>query len=207
MYEVELKVRADHDTVRDRLTALDVGHVETVTQEDTYYDAPDRSFADTDEALRVRIETTAGECRTFLTYKGPLVDDNSKTRTEAETRVTDEAATRALLSGLGYEPAATVRKERERYTFEGCTVTLDSVDGLGEFVEVEYAGESASETETSEEGVADAGGEGVAEADIDRAREHAVAVLEQLELDVDEQIRTSYLGLLLAEEEETDVDD
>jgi len=103
----------------------------------------------------------------------------------------DPEALRAILSGLGYDPAATVRKERERYDFEGCTVTLDTVDGLGEFVEVETEIEGEAETEAS--------GEAAGREDIEAARERAVARMRDLDLDPDEQIRTSYLGLLLAE--------
>lgn len=193
MYEVELKVRADHDAVRDRLDALGAESLSTVTQVDTYYDAPDRAFAETDEALRVRVETVqdagagengsptapGGSTRTVLTYKGPLVDDASKTRREVETRVADEESIRSILEGLGYEAVPTVRKERERYRLAGVTVTLDSVAGLGEFVEVEL-----DATEESDDAVA-------------AARDRASDVLDDLGLDASEQIRTSYLGLYL----------
>jgi adenylate cyclase class 2 len=199
MYEVEMKVRATHDPVRERLDAMDADHVGRVTQVDTYYNAPDRHFAATDEAFRVRRETdhgsgatgggtpdagqdgdTEAEERVLLTYKGPLVDDTSKTREEAETRVADGEAMRAILAGLGYDPAATVRKERDRYEVAGCRVTLDYVADLGEFVEVEHH-------------------DAVAERDIDRAREAVTDLLVGLGLDPGESIRTSYLGLMLAE--------
>lgn len=187
MYEVEVKVRAEHESVRDALDSAGATHVEAVEQKDTYYDAPDRNFAQTDEALRIREERSAtsrtdggdGETTdTRLTYKGPLVDSESKTRQEAETAVVDPAALRSILEGLGYDPAATVHKERVRYTLDGITVTLDTVEGLGEFVEAEL------ETED----------------DIDSARDRVLTALTDLGLDTDEQIRTSYLGLLLAEE-------
>jgi adenylate cyclase class 2 len=177
MYEVELKVRSEHDEVRDRLDDLGAEPLPTVRQEDTYYDAPHRDFAATDEALRVRRESVAdGDARVYLTYKGPLVDDTSKTRREAETAVADGAAAADLLAGLGFEPAATVRKERDRYVLDGYTVALDAVDGLGEFVEVE------TETEDA----------------VDAARAGAFDALDSLGLDPDAGIRTSYLGLLLA---------
>ena len=187
MYEVEVKVRADHDRLRGRLDALDATRSGRVRQTDTYYDAPHRDFAETDEALRVRREeeTDSLEERegvTRLTYKGPLVEEESKTRQEAETGVGDAEATRAVLDGLGFEPAATVRKDRERYRLEGYTVTLDAVEGLGEFVEVE--------TEVAEE------------ADVETARQGAEALLDRLGLDPGEGIRTSYLGLLLESEGE-----
>lgn len=191
MYEVELKVRADHGRVRQRLEALGATSLGTVTQEDTYFDAPDREFARTDEALRVRRERpSGGDPRVFLTYKGPLVDDQSKTRREAETRVDDEAAVRAILDGLDYDAAATVRKERARYSIGGCTVTLDTVDGLGQFVEVEVEREGA---------IDDSGGD--PSEDIAALREEAVAVMDRLGLDSENGIRTSYLGLQLADAE------
>lgn len=180
MYEVECKVRADHDSVRKRLEAIGGDRIESVEQEDIYYDAPDRDFAETDEALRIRVERAGEAMETRLTYKGPLVDNESKTREEAETAVTDRAAMRSILAGLGYDPAATVKKERQRYSIDGVTVTLDSVEGLGEFVEAEL--------ETDD--------------DIESARNRVKEVLKDLELDPDEQIRTSYLGLLLAEDGE-----
>jgi adenylate cyclase class 2 len=183
MYEVEVKVPADHEAVRDRLAELGADSVNEVTQEDTYYDAPHREFAETDEALRVRREDpTEGDAFAELTYKGPLVEAESKTRREVETVVEDDEAADDILGALGFDPAATVRKERERFALAGYTVTLDAVDGLGEFVEVE----------TEVEG----------EADVESAREAAYDVLRDLGLDPEEQIRTSYLGLLLTESED-----
>lgn len=177
VYEVEMKVRTGHDEVRDRLYDLGAEPLGSVVQEDTYYDAPHRDFAETDEALRVRHEKPEDRPpRAYITYKGPLVDDESKTREEAETPVGDEAAARDILASLGFRPAATVHKSRERHAVEAYTVTLDAVEGLGEFVEVE--------TET--------------EHGLDAAREGAFEVLRGLGLDPADGIRTSYLGLLLA---------
>lgn len=185
MYEVEIKVPADHDAVRRALEEEGAAALDTVTQADTYYDAPMRDFAETDEALRVRRERTdSGNRRSAnpeaetasLTYKGPLVDSASKTREEHETAVDDGVAVEATLEALGFEPVETVEKRRERFSLDGYTVVLDAVTDLGEFVEIE--------TEAEEDG-------------IDEAREGAVALLESLGLDPDRGIRTSYLELLL----------
>jgi adenylate cyclase class 2 len=196
MYEVELKVRADVDRVRERLEELGAERTGAVEQRDTYYDAPHREFAATDEALRIRRERPidgaapgdgggaedgregaghdSGTAR--LTYKGPLVDGASKTREEHESVVADDEAVAGALGGLGFEPAAVVEKRRAVYELDGYTVTLDRVTDLGEFVEVERE---------------------VEEGEIDAAREGAVEILRSLGLDPDEGIRTSYLGLLL----------
>ncbi|MFB6095785.1 MAG: class IV adenylate cyclase [Haloferacaceae archaeon] len=183
MYEVEVKVRADHERVRERLADLGADPVGGVRQVDTYYDAPHRDFAETDEVLRIRRETdldgsagTESHSRARVTYKGPLIEAASKTREEHETAVDDGEELDAVFRGLGFEPAATVEKERERFRLRGYTVTLDALADLGEFVEVER---EAAETE------------------VEPVREGAYDVLRDLGLDPGAQIRTSYLGLLL----------
>ncbi|MDG5778291.1 class IV adenylate cyclase [Haloarculaceae archaeon H-GB2-1] len=178
MYEVEVKVRASHDAVRERLVELDADQIDEVVQEDVYYDAPHRDFAETDEAFRLRREREDGDEDVRMTYKGPLVEAESKTRKEFETGVDEGETAENVFEALGFSPAATVRKERERFALDGYVVTLDAVDGLGEFVEVE--------TET--------------ENDVESAREGAYDVLRTLNLDPGEQIRTSYLGLLLSDD-------
>lgn len=177
MYEVELKLRADHDDVETALDRIGAEPAGTVTQVDTYYDHPVREFAETDEALRIRRETQDAEDRAKITYKGPLVDAASKTREELETGVENGDTVAGILESVGFAPAATVTKTRRRFEYEGYTVTLDSVEGLGEFVEIETEAEA-----------------------IEPAREGAIQVLETLGLEPDEGIRRSYLGMLLADE-------
>lgn len=196
MYEVEIKVPADADAVRDRLREAGADRVDARSQRDAYYDAPHRDFAETDEALRLRresplpdgigadAETPSAAETTTVTYKGPLLDAGSKTRVEHETAVDDGEAMADALSGLGFEPAAVVEKHREFWSFAGFTVTLDAVDGVGEFVEIER--------EVDDEDA------------IESTRDDALEALDRLGLDGDSQVRTSYLGLLLADDEATD---
>ncbi|SFR44400.1 MULTISPECIES: class IV adenylate cyclase [Halorubrum] len=192
MYEVEIKVPAGLDATRERLREVGAERVDARRQRDTYYDAPHREFAATDEALRIRRETpladgersSEGEpdAAATVTYKGPLLEEASKTRAEHETGVDDGEALAAVLSGLGFEPAATVEKRRELWSYDGFTVTLDAVAGLDEYVEIEREVE--------------------AEGEVDATREAAVEALDRLGLDAADQVRTSYLGLLLAEEDD-----
>ncbi len=175
MYEVEVKVPADIKAVAERLDELGAEQVDTVIQTDTYYDAPHRDFAQTDEAFRVRRETRQGETSAKVTYKGPLLEAESKSREELETGVADGDDVDAIVRQLGFEPAATVRKNRRVYEVREYAVTLDAVDDVGEFVEVER------ETD----------------GDIEPVREGAYEVLRDLGLDPSDQQRTSYLGLLL----------
>src|SRR5438045_532648 len=108
---------------------------------DHYFNAPDRDFARTDEAFRVR--STGAE--NFVTYKGPKRDLETKTRLEVEVALADgdEAAAdfRRLVTHLGYRPSGVVRKSRrtaecKRGGFP-LQVCLDDVDSLGHFAELE----------------------------------------------------------------------
>jgi len=172
MYETEVKVPADLARARRRLESLDTECRGSTDQADTYFDHPNRSFAETDEALRIRRTETSA----VLTYKGPKVDDTSKTRREVQTSVGDPEVTQSLLVALDFEPVAEVSKRRTSYEVDGYEVTLDEIDGVGEFVEVEATSERA---------------------DIDDLRAGAEDVLEQLGLEPADQVRTSYLELSL----------
>ncbi len=117
--------------------------VEEAVEVDTYYQHPCRDFASTDEALRLRL---AGR-RAELTYKGPRrVVGGVKSRPEVTVELADAEGARRLLAALGFREVAVVRKRREYYRLGrlGVTVTLDVVEGLGCFVEVE-ASEGAAD--------------------------------------------------------------
>jgi adenylate cyclase class 2 len=143
MLEVEMKFAdADHDAVKRRLQKWGARKEGQRQEIDHYFNAPDRDFARTDEALRIRLIGGGSNC---VTYKGPKCDAETKTRTEFEIelnrgkRAAEEFM--QLLVHLGYRPVEVVRKRRRyyqlrrgRFTLDVC---LDQVDGLGEFVELE----------------------------------------------------------------------
>ncbi|MFW5984096.1 MAG: class IV adenylate cyclase [Halobacteria archaeon] len=174
MIEVEVKVRAPLDEVKETLESAGAERVVEKTQVDTYFTAPHRDFAETDEALRVRREN--GDA--YVTYKGPKLDEETKTREEHETAVGDPETTHAVFESLGFEKFGTVEKHRAVYVLDGTTVTLDDVERLGEFVEVEV---ERTEDDDSEE-----------------AREAVFGTLERLGLDPNDSVTDSYLELLYA---------
>ena len=108
---------------------------------DTYFNHPARDFAETDEAFRIR---SIGDGNR-LTYKGPLVDKQTKTRQEVEVGCEAGAAGRdklqEMLIALGFRKVRTVVKRRTPYHLDWqnrpVEVTLDDVEGLGTFVELE----------------------------------------------------------------------
>ena len=109
-------------------------------QVDEYFNHPCRDFAVTDEALRLRMDS-----RGRITYKGPKIDRFTKTREEIELDVEDLDKMALILVRLGFRRVAKVSKRRKEYLIDGVTVCLDSVEGLGDFVELEVQGEDAEE--------------------------------------------------------------
>jgi adenylate cyclase, class 2 len=146
MLEVEVKYR-NADRAAAVATLLDWGAAlaQDRNEVDLYFQAPDRDLKATDEAFRLR-RTGPKNC---LTYKGPKRDTETKTRPEIEVALADgdpvAADTERLLVALGYKPVIAVRKKRRVYRFqrdgfdfEAC---FDSVDRVGEFVELEILAE------------------------------------------------------------------
>lgn len=179
MLEVEMKFPAakPEATVAQLLDLGAVPHAPRI-EVDHYFNAPDRDFGQTDEALRLR----SIDQQNVITYKGPKLDTQTKTRVEIEKTLAPghqaaEAAT-AVLTSLGYRPTARVRKQRQAYglTFQGHTVEvcLDQVDDVGSYVELEIV---ASREQ------------------LDAARQAVQALAQQLGLGATE--RRSYLQLLL----------
>lgn len=147
MHEIELKFSLeDPALLQDRLGRLDFVLVSEAVNEDTYYDHPCRDFRVSGEALRVRRENGV-PC---VTYKGAKSASSGsgvqvKAREELEWRLdpgdADGSRMETLLQRLSFRAVATVRKKRLTYRTSGRTepilVTIDDVDGLGWYAEVE----------------------------------------------------------------------
>ena len=181
MLEAEMKFAVgDAQTLEAALARLGLRWQESVRQEDHYYNHPCRDFARSDEALRLRCQ----QGRVTLTYKGPKLDQQTKTRLElsvalaqGEPQATLQQA-QALLQALGFRPVAVVGKTRRRgelmYRGQRVQVAWDQVDQLGQFVELEIACQ---------------------EHQADAARATLLALADELALS--QSIRTSYLEMLL----------
>ena len=142
MLEIEQKyANADFAVLELQLTTWGAAVGETHEEADHYFNAPDRDFAQTGEAFRLRRVGSAN----YLTYKGPKQKADVKVRTELEipVRSGDEAAAdmTQLLKYLGYRFVAVVKKRRRTASLQRdgvyFTICLDEVEGLGRFAEVE----------------------------------------------------------------------
>src|ERR1700722_7885311 len=142
MLEIEQKFAdADFPDLEQRLASLGARPGKPQDEADQYLNGPDRDFAATGEAFRLRRVGTAG----MLTYKGPKLPDTVKVRVELEVPLaegdTPAADCLELLKRLGYRPVAVVRKRRRPFSLQRAgfdlTVCLDDVEGVGRFAEVE----------------------------------------------------------------------
>jgi adenylate cyclase class 2 len=142
MLEIEMKFPvADFAPIEARLKQWGTTAQPAIEEADHYFNAPDRDFAKTDEAFRLRCIGTANR----ITYKGPKHGGPTKARTEIELAIaagTDTADQfRRLVQHLGFRPTAIVKKRRiihefvrDGFNMQAC---LDDVETLGKFVEIE----------------------------------------------------------------------
>ncbi len=189
--EVEQKYRiASPDDLRQRLLALGAQAEDPIAQVDIYYAHPQRDFAATDEALRIR-RVGQANC---LTYKGPKQGATTKTRQELELAIADgdqgAACGFAILEALGFHRVAEVQKQRQCYHLTRgewtVEVALDEVVGLGLLSERGIADEAGSFIEL--EIVVD-------QPQVDSAERAILGLADELGLSQVE--RSSYLELLL----------
>jgi adenylate cyclase class 2 len=139
MLEVELKVKIPSlDPVREQLVAKNAVSKGRVHEHDIYYNAPHRDFGRTDEAVRVRFTND----HAVVTYKGPKIKTfGLKAREELNFAVECGETFEKMLDRLGFTKTLEVNKWRENYAYRGASVSLDSVDGLGTFAEIEIIAE------------------------------------------------------------------
>ena len=130
---VELKARYE-DLGKARALLVGADHVTTVRQVDTYFSLGER---------RLKLRSVAGAKEGQLVYyERPDVGGVKESRVLLAS-VADPQAVREILSHI-LPVKAEVRKTREIYRFQGVQVHLDTVRGLGKFIEFEkvLAGES-----------------------------------------------------------------
>ena len=147
MLEIEQKFSvSDFAPFEKKLASMGANAQPTIHETDHYFNAPDRDFAKTDEAFRLR---TIGDTNR-ITYKGPKHGGPTKTRTEIELAIESgvEAAEkwRRLVQALGYRPTAVVKKDRTIYDFTrdgfALQACFDEVEAIGRFVEIEIVADA-----------------------------------------------------------------
>ena len=133
--EIEVKAKVDDLEVRARkLESRGCTFSDPITQKDYVFTAPDVSYEDMkigDIFLRVR-ETSRGSYFTLKQAQKYKLDNR-----EEETEISDPESMKSALEIMGYTLAVKIFKTRRTATYSGLEISLDEVDDLGSFVEVE----------------------------------------------------------------------
>ena len=153
MIEVEVKAKIESfSEMEEKLDKIGAIKTKKEFQEDIYFNSPVVDFAQTDEALRIRTTKENDKTNIFITYKGPKIDKESKTRREIEMGIEDSQKCSGIFEAIGFKKVRTVRKNRQYYTFENFEISLDDIEGLDPYMEIEIAlsdGEDYSQAQSS----------------------------------------------------------
>lgn len=176
MIEVEVKAKiSNSNEIIKRLKTQAIFLKETI-QEDIYFNAPDRDFRITDEALRIRISSEESE----LTYKGSKIGNlMDKTREEISVNINknDLRKTQIILEKLGFQVVTKVLKTRMLFQINDLSISVDFVENLGEYIEIESLVNTPNE--------------------IEKKRNEILNFLSELDIPLEDCERRSYLELLL----------
>lgn len=187
MIEVEVKLKIDSaESIEKKLIELGFKKGQTLQEIDYYYNGVDRDFRASGEALRLRLVESLdgsavvadrpGEPLIQMTYKGPKLDNVSMSRVEHQVNIDNFETMLSILSSLGYKPVEPVIKLRRELFSEEICACVDTVDGLGDYLELEIMVDEESQRENA----------------LDRIS----VVLKQLGYSISDTTTTSYLSML-----------
>jgi adenylate cyclase, class 2 len=125
MIEAEVKARSNHKKLLELLERNGAKYAGSQTMIDAYYSLKP------DEDLRIR----RSDKGVFITFKGPKII--GKSRKEINLQVHDGKDADKLLNALGHQRICVIKKKRVEYEIDDASVSLDTVEGLGDFAEIE----------------------------------------------------------------------
>ena len=141
MIECEVKLKIDdRNAVKSKLLALNFTEHDSLTETDTYFDTKNGDIRLNDRALRIRetINHSTGQTYSQINFKDKKLDDKSMSRHEYENEVSDADTMAKILNCLGYFAVAPiVKKNRTLLRSSSLNACIDSVEGLGDFLELE----------------------------------------------------------------------
>ena len=142
MIEVEIKAKIDAPKIIiNKLEQLGAKKGIIEYQQDIYFKSPIVDFTKTDECLRIRNSIKDGKEEIFMTYKGPKLDAKSQTRKEIEIPIDNCKKGIDMFESLGFTQAKIVKKNRQNYIYKDFKISLDYVEGLEPYMEIEKESE------------------------------------------------------------------
>ncbi len=140
MLEVEVKLQIkDKDELISALEKDGFTKGKLLRESDSYFNSDFHDFKKCGDAFRIRrtenLET--GEKHDMITYKGPRLTSGIKARKELETGVENSDVMEEVMLSLGYYKVDPVVKTRQYFHNGNMTACVDSVEMLGNFLELE----------------------------------------------------------------------
>lgn len=176
--EVKLPVK-DFDVLYQRLLQIGFSFLKKYEQTDSYFNSKDYDLKRKDKALRIRriVDPETGEMWAQLNCKGPKLDHISMSRKELELPIENPDVMEEVLAEIGFLPVS-CRVKKTRYDFSRgrITASLDRVEDLGDFLELEIM---ESGEEKREDGL-----------------KEIANVLADIGYRIEDTVRTSYLSML-----------
>lgn len=140
---MELEAKFRHPAIEDvepEVRRLGFELARETDQTDYYYVVGEADDEGTRHYLRVREDEL--DCEHSIDYHRVL---STLETDEKEVGIDDVDEARGILNLLGHEVDCVVDKKREEYVKDDVSITLDHVEGLGDFVEIEMEGELSEE--------------------------------------------------------------
>jgi len=145
MMEIELKARLDNPAAVEACVVSFARYVRTFDKSDEYWHG--RGWRDARGTKGFRLRKDNGT--SVVTFKQKTCLDGMEVNKETEFEVSDAEAFYALVLRLDCEPYYRKRKHGTAYEYQGCTIELLEVDGLGHFIEIERLIESNDNVEVA----------------------------------------------------------
>lgn len=139
MREIEIKAKLpDKQGLLQRLQDAGVRVSEPVIHRDRVFGPSGVDGADGDNSapwLRLRTETSGGVTRNIFTLKKSVTSQMDSI--EHETVVENDDELLKIIGHIGFEPFSDLTKTRQTAKYGNIELCIDTVDGLGDFVEAE----------------------------------------------------------------------
>ena len=161
VYEVEIKLKIcknDIIFIEKYLRNNKIHLLSEFQQKDIYFETNPPTYAHLDKALRLRIEQSfdnkISNSTLEMTYKGPKISSNTKTREELSLKFDSSTESDKIVTffmALNFYQKGLVQKRRKNYTIKpNIIMSLDLVDSLGTFLELETISNSEEEIPEAE---------------------------------------------------------
>ncbi len=143
--EIEIQVNIENPGPLMEFLSKNADFRSEKRQIDEYFSPKHENFLDSRPITRWLRIRDDGKKR-FVNYKNWHLDDDGKSLycDEHETTIDDPDQIRKIFSFLNIKSIGTVDKIRKTWVYRDYEIAIDSVKGLGDFVEIEYIGKNDS---------------------------------------------------------------